>query len=158
MKTAICPGSFDPVTTGHIDVFRRAATMFDRVIVLVVQNAAKAPRFSLEERCELIRASLGDIKNVEVDSFDGMTTDYTKAHKIDAIVKGVRNTGDFEYETAIAAVLRSFDGPETVFLPCRPEYTHISTSTALHLYSLGQDVSAYLPQPVIDALHARQSL
>ena len=157
MKTAICPGSFDPVTTGHIDIFRRAAAMFDRVIVLVVQNAAKAPRFSLEERCRLIRASLGDVKNIEVDSFDGMTTDYTKSHNIDAIVKGVRNTGDFEYETSIAAVLRSFDGPETVFLPCRPEFAHISTSTALHLFSLGQDVSAYLPAPVIDALNHRNT-
>ena len=157
MKTAICPGSFDPITTGHIDIFRRAATMFDRVIVLVVQNAAKAPRFSLEERCELIRASLGDVANVTVDCFDGMTTDYTKAHNIDAIVKGVRNTADFEYETAIAAVLRSFGGPETVLLPCRPEFSHISTSTAMHLYTLGQDVSAYLPAPVITALEAKRS-
>ena len=157
MKTAICPGSFDPITTGHIDIFRRAASMFDRVTVLVVQNAAKTPRFSLEERCALIRASLADVANVTVDSFDGMTTDYTKAHNIDAIVKGVRNTADFEYETAIAAVLRSFGGPETVLLPCRPEFAHISTSTAMHLYTLGQDVSAYLPAPVIAALEAKRS-
>lgn len=157
MKTAICPGSFDPITTGHIDIFRRAASMFDRVTVLVVQNAAKTPRFSLEERCALIRASLADVANVTVDSFDGMTTDYTKAHNIDAIVKGVRNTADFEYETAIAAVLRSFGGPETVLLPCRSEFAHISTSTAMHLYTLGQDVSAYLPAPVIAALEAKRS-
>ena len=157
MKTAICPGSFDPITTGHIDIFRRAASMFDRVTVLVVQNAAKTPRFSLEERCAFIRASLADVANVTVDSFDGMTTDYTKAHNIDAIVKGVRNTADFEYETAIAAVLRSFGGPETVLLPCRPEFAHISTSTAMHLYTLGQDVSAYLPAPVIAALEAKRS-
>ncbi len=155
MKTAICPGSFDPVTLGHLDIFRRAATMFDRVIVLVVQNAAKAPRFSLEERCALIRASLTDLENITVDTFGGMTTDYTRTYGIDAIVKGVRNTADFEYETSIAAVLRSFQGPETVLLPCRPEFAHISSGTAMHLYELGQDVSAYLPQPVIDALRSR---
>ena len=156
MKSAICPGSFDPVTLGHLDLFRRALTAFDRLIVLVMQNGAKRPVFSLEERCALIRASAGDLPGLEVDTFSGMTTDYTAAHGVDVIVKGVRNATDFDYETSIAAVLRSYGGPETLLLPCSPQTAHISTSTALHLFSLNQDVSAYLPEPVIAALHARR--
>lgn len=157
MKTAVCPGSFDPVTLGHLDLFRRALTVFDRIIVLVMQNGAKQPLFSLEERCALIRASAVDLPGLEVDTFSGMTTDYTAAHQIDAIVKGLRGAADLEYETPIASVLRSFGGPETLFLPCSPQLAHISTSTALHLFSLHQDVSGYLPQPVIAALQARRA-
>ncbi len=156
MKTAVCPGSFDPVTLGHIDVFRRAVLAFDRVVVLVMQNAAKRPLFSLEERCALIRASAAGIDRLEVDAFSGMTTDYTAAHGIDAVVKGVRTASDFEYETAIASVLKSYGGPETLLLPCSPQLAHVTTSTALHLFALNQDVSAYFPRPVIDALKERQ--
>ena len=156
MKTAVCPGSFDPVTLGHIDVFRRAVLAFDRVVVLVMQNAAKRPLFSLEERCALIRASAAGIDRLEVDAFSGMTTDYTAAHGIDAVVKGVRTASDFEYETAIASVLKSYGGPETLLLPCSPQLAHVTTSTALHLFALNQDVSAYFPRPVIDALKERK--
>lgn len=156
MKTAVCPGSFDPVTLGHIDIFRRAAAAFDRVIVLVMQNAAKQPLFTLEERCALIRASAADIRHLEVDVFSGMTTDYTAAHRIDAIVKGIRTASDYEYETSIAAVLKSYGGPDTFLLPCSPQLAHVTTSTALHLFSLNQDVSAYFPPPVIAALEERR--
>lgn len=156
MKTAVCPGSFDPVTLGHIDVFRRATLAFDRVVVLVMQNAAKRPLFSLEERCALIRASAAGIDRLEVDAFSGMTTDYTAAHGIDAVVKGVRTASDFEYETAIASVLKSYGGPETLLLPCSPQFAHVTTSTALHLFALNQDVSAYFPRPVIAALKERR--
>lgn len=156
MKTAICPGSFDPVTLGHLNVFRRAAAMFDHVTVLVMQNAGKKSVFTHEERCELIRACIGDLRNVTVDSFAGMTTDYTAVHGIDAIVKGVRNTTDFDYEVGIASVLRQFGGPDTVLLPCDPALAHISTSTGLQLLALDQDVSGFFPRPVLDALEARK--
>ena len=156
MKTAICPGSFDPVTFGHLNVFRRASAMFDHVTVLVMQNAGKGSVFTHEERCALIRACIGDLPNVTVDSFAGMTTDYTAAHGIDAIVKGVRNTTDFDYEVGIASVLRQFGGPDTVLLPCDPTLAHISTSTGLQLLALGQDVSGFFPRPVLDALEARK--
>ena len=156
MKTAICPGSFDPVTRGHLNVFRRASAMFDRVTVLVMQNAGKRSVFTHEERCELIRACIGDLPNVTVDSFAGMTTDYTAAHGIDAIVKGVRNATDFDYEVNIASVLRQYGGPDTVLLPCDPTLAHVSTSTGLQLFALGQDVSGFFPRTVLDALEARR--
>ena len=107
MKTAICPGSFDPVTYGHLDIIRRAAALFDRVIVLVVPNVAKNPLFTQEERMELIRRSTADIPRVEVDCYDGLLADYARRRQADVIVKGLRAMSDFEYEFQMALTTAS---------------------------------------------------
>lgn len=153
-RIAVCPGSFDPVTLGHIDVFLRAAEMFDSVVVLVMQNAKKRSVFSPEERCRIIEKALGETKNVRVTYSDGICAEVARELGAAAIVKGVRSPSDFDYETDIAMINRGLGAPETVFLPANPAYRHVSTSTALHLFSLGADVSAYLPPAAIDALNS----
>lgn len=151
-RVAVCPGSFDPITWGHVDVFRRAASVFDSVVVLVMQNAKKSAVFSPEERCEIIRKTLADVPNVSVVCSDGVCAEVAASLGACAIVKGVRSAADFDYELDMSVINRGLNAPETVFLPARPELRHVSTSIALHLYSLGADVSAYLPPAAVRAL------
>lgn len=151
-RIAVCPGSFDPVTLGHIDIFLRTADIFDSVVVLVMQNAKKKSVFSPEERCRIIENAIGENPKIKVISSDGICADVARELGACAIVKGVRSPADFDYETDIAIINRGLGAPETLFLPANPIYRHVSTSTALHLYSLGTDVSAYLPTSAIEAL------
>ena len=151
-RIAVCPGSFDPVTLGHIDIFLRTADIFDGVVVLVMQNAKKKSVFTPEERCRIIERAIGNDPRIKVVSSDGICADVARELGACAIVKGVRSPSDFDYETDIAIINRGLNAPETLFLPANPAYRHVSTSTALHLYSLGADVSAYLPPAAIEAL------
>ncbi len=151
-RIVVCPGSFDPVHLGHIEVFRRTAEIFDRVIVLVMQNAKKKSVFSPEERCRIIKESLSGPENISVVTSNGICADIARELGATAIVKGIRNSADFDYEADIAIINRGLWAPETIFIPAAPAYRHVSTSTALHLYSLGVDVSGYLPPAAIEAL------
>ena len=138
MKTAICPGSFDPVTHGHLDIIRRAAALFDKVIVLVVTNVAKNPLFTQEERMELIRRSTADIPQVEVDCYDGLLAEYARLHHADVIVKGLRAMSDFEYEFQMALTNRKlYPEAETVFLTTTAEHMYLSSSLVKQVAGFG---------------------
>lgn len=158
MLRAIFPGSFDPITLGHLDVLARAASVFDEVTLLVMISHCKKPLFSADEREAIAREAAAGLPRVKVDSYGGLTTDYCAANGISAIVKGIRSVADFEYEREIAAVLRGQSGIETFLLPCSAGLEHVSSSTALHLFRLGADVGAYLPRASIDALRRRTEL
>ena len=150
MKTAICPGSFDPVTNGHLDVVRRAASLFDRVIVLVAVNSEKKGLFSPAERCELLRRVTADLPNVIVDSNDGLLADYARKTEADAIVKGLRAMSDFEYEFQMALTNRKLNpGVETVFLTTTAEYMYVSSSLVKEVARLGGDISPFVPASII---------
>ena len=151
-RVAVCPGSFDPVTLGHLDVFLRAAECFDTVVVLVMQNASKKAVFSPEERCRLIRESLPANTNIRVVTSGGICADAARELGACAIVKGIRSQADFDYEADMAVINRGLSAPETVFLPAKPGLRHVSTSVGLHLFSLGADVSGYFPPAVAEAL------
>lgn len=151
-RIAVCPGSFDPVTLGHIDIFLRTADIFDSVVVLVMQNAKKKSVFSPEERCRIIETAIGADPRIKVVTSSGICAEVARELGACAIVKGVRSPADFDYETDIAIINRGLNAPETLFLPANPIYRHVSTSTALHLYSLGADVTKYLPPAAIEAL------
>lgn len=147
--TAVCPGSFDPVTVGHLDVISRAASMFSKVIVLVSNNALKSPIFSVEERVGMLKASTADMKNVVVDSDDGLLANYTKKVGARAIVKGLRAMSDFEYEFQMALANKKLNpDTETVFLTTSAENMYLSSSMVKQIASMGGDVSDFIP-PVI---------
>ena len=150
MKIAVCPGSFDPVTTGHLDIIRRAASLFDRVLVVVMTNAAKKPLFTREERMELIRRVTADIPNVEVDTFDGLLADYTRDKQATAVVKGLRAMSDFEYEFQMALTNRQLNpNVETVFLTTKAEHMYVSSSLVEQLASLGGDITSFVPAEIL---------
>lgn len=153
MKIAVYPGSFDPITNGHLDVARRAATMFDRVIVAMAQNAEKSPTFSVAERVELARAALADLPNVTVDAFDGLLVQYVRRNNALVIVRGLRAVSDFEYELQLALMNRQLEPRvETIFLAPKDEYTFISSRMIKEIARLGGDVSAFVPAAVKQAL------
>ena len=150
MKTAICPGSFDPVTHGHLDIIRRAAALFDKVIVLVVTNVAKNPLFTQEERMELIRRSTADIPQVEVDCYDGLLAVYARLHHADVIVKGLRAMSDFEYEFQMALTNRKlYPEAETVFLTTTAEHMYLSSSLVKQVAGFGGDITGFVPGCII---------
>ncbi len=150
MKIAVCPGSFDPITLGHLDIIRRASELFDHVVVLVVQNAGKTPMFSLEERAELIRRVTGEFKNVEVDCFHGLLVDYMKERGASVIVKGLRAMSDFEYEFQMALTNRQlYPEAETVFLTSSVERMYLSSSLVKQIAQFGGDISALVPPQII---------
>lgn len=155
MRKAMFPGSFDPVTLGHVNLVRRLAAIFDEVIVAVSQNAAKKPRFSLQERCDLWEQALaeqGRPSNVRILSCTGLVATFAKENQVSALVKGIRNGEDLAYEQQIARVNLDLAGVETLFLPAEPSLAHVSSSVALHLYEMGAPVEGYLPAAVIAAL------
>ena len=150
MKTAICPGSFDPVTHGHLDIIRRAAALFDKVIVLVVTNVAKNPLFTQEERMELIRRSTADIPQVEVDCYDGLLAEYAWLHHAGVIVKGLRAMSDFEYEFQMALTNRKlYPEAETVFLTTTAEHMYLSSSLVKQVAGFGGDITGFVPGCII---------
>lgn len=155
MKRAVCPGSFDPVTFGHIDIIERASGQFDEVIVAVLENRTKASLFTVEERMEMIRKTTSHIKNVKVDSWHGLLVDYCKTNGIQAIVKGLRAVTDFDYELQMAQVNLQGSGVETMFMATAPTHSFLSSSIVKELAHFGGDVSSMVPGVVNDALKVR---
>ncbi len=150
MKIAIYPGSFDPITSGHLNIIRRAAKNFDKLIVCVMVNAGKNPMFTLEERVELIRRVIGDLPNVEVDCSDELLAEYAKKVGCSVIVKGLRASSDFENEFQMALINRKIN-PEldTMFLPAESQYMFLSSSTVKELGSYDVNLSEFLPEAII---------
>ena len=148
---AVCPGSFDPVTVGHIDIINRAAQMFSEVVVVVMQNRAKSPSFTVEERKEMLREATAELKNVRVDSFEGLLADYTEKIGAGAIVKGLRAMSDFEYEFQMALTNKKLNpNTETVFLTTRAENMYLSSSMVKQIGSMGGDISDFVHPAVIE--------
>lgn len=155
-RLAICPGSFDPVTFGHLDIMHRAAELFDRVIVLVSVNAEKTPCFTAEERMEMIREVTRDVPNIEVAALDGLLADYVKKTGACAIVKGLRAMTDFEYEFQMALINKKlYDGAETVFLVTRSENMYLSSSVVKQVASFGGDISGFVPASIVERINKR---
>jgi pantetheine-phosphate adenylyltransferase len=154
----VCPGSFDPVTNGHVDVVQRAAGLYDELIVAVLVNPGKAGFFPVGERMELLREAVADLSNVVVDSFEGLLVDYCRSHDVPVIVKGLRAVSDFEYELQMAQMNRELAGIETLFVPTAPQVGHLSSSLVKQIATFGGDVSRLVPKAVNDRLleHARR--
>ncbi len=150
MKRAIYPGSFDPVTNGHIDIIQRAAALFDEVIVAVSTNIHKKPLFLKEERKEMLKASCWHLPNVTIDELDGLLVRYAKEHNVNAIVRGLRALSDFEYEFEMALMNRRLESNvETVFLMTNAEYSYLSSSTVKEVASFGEPVTGLVP-PIVE--------
>ena len=153
MSLAIYPGSFDPITKGHIDVLKKAVKIFDKVIIAVSINPAKTGMFSLEERVEMIKQSIGDLEKVEVDSFTGLTAEYARKKGARAIIRGLRAVSDFEYEMQMAQMNNSiYDEIETVFLVPKSKYNFISSSIVKEVSKLGGDISKFVTPQVKQSL------
>lgn len=155
MRRAVCPGSFDPVTKGHLDIVRRAAGLFDEVVVAVGVNPSKNRLFDAEERMQMLREAVADLDNVKVDGFTGLLTDFCTAHDVHAIVKGLRAAGDFEFELPMAQMNAHLTDVETVFVATDPAYAFISSSLVKEVAGLGGDVAAFVPDLVLERLTAR---
>lgn len=155
MKRAVCPGSFDPITFGHLDIIERASEQFDEVIIAVLANRTKASLFTVEERMEMIRQTTSKFKNVKVDSWHGLLVDYCKSNSIQAIVKGLRAVTDFDYELQMAQINLQGTGVETMFMATAPAHSFLSSSIVKELAHFGGDVSSMVPGIVNDALKAR---
>jgi pantetheine-phosphate adenylyltransferase len=155
MKRAVCPGSFDPITFGHLDIIERASGQFDEVIVAVLENRTKASLFTVEERMEMIRQTTSKFSNVKVDSWHGLLVDFCKENSIQAIVKGLRAVTDFDYELQMAQVNLQGSGVETMFMATAPTHSFLSSSIVKELAHFGGDVSSMVPGIVNDALKAR---
>ena len=159
MRRAVCPGSFDPVTNGHVDVIQRAAGLYDELVVAVLVNPGKAGLFPVAERMELLRDAVADLPNVTVDSFEGLLVDYCRRHSIPVIVKGLRAVSDFEYELQMAQMNRELAAVETLFVPTAPQVGHLSSSLVKQIAHFGGDVSRLVPKAVNDRLidHTRRN-
>ncbi len=153
--TAVCPGSFDPVTYGHLDVIRRAASRFDRLIVACLRNEKKTGVFALDERVDLLRTVTADIDNVHVEVFDGLLVDFCTERGVGIIVKGVRAVSDFEYELQMAQMNTQLGNVETLFLTTSPVYSFLSSSLVKEVAAFGGDVSDFVPPVVADRLSRR---
>lgn len=157
-RTVICPGSFDPVTLGHIDIITRAANMFDKVIVAVLVNSSKQPSFTIEERTALLEKTLSGYDNIEVRSFDGLLADYARQTGATAVVKGLRAMSDFEYEFQMSLTNKSLNPDlETVFLTSRAEYMYLSSSIVKQVATLNGDITNFVPECIHDEIKQRLS-
>ena len=149
MKAAIFPGSFDPVTLGHLDIIERASRLFDRLIVVILETSAKHATFSMEERLTFLRSNTAHLSHVEVAAAHGLTVDFARKHEAVAIVRGVRSVKDYEYELDIASVNQQIAPEvETMLLYASPKYSYVSSSIIRELVKYGQDISAYVPEDV----------
>jgi len=155
MRRAACPGSFDPVTLGHLDIIGRAANLYDEVVVAVGVNVSKKRMFSFEERTEMLREATSGYGNVTVDSFDGLIVDFCKARDIPVIVKGLRAVSDFDYELQMAQMNLGLQGVETMFMTTNPLYSFLSSSLVKEVATYGGDVSGLVPDVVHQRLLAR---
>jgi pantetheine-phosphate adenylyltransferase len=153
MRTAIYPGSFDPLTNGHLDIIHRASRLFDRVIVAVAKNEGKKPLFSVKERLALVKQSLGIFPNVQADSFETLLVSYAEQKQASVIIRGLRAVSDFEFEFQLALMNRKLNGQvETIFMMPRETYTFLSSRIVKEIARLGGDVDAFVPQHVRAAL------
>ncbi len=152
MRRAVCPGSFDPVTNGHVDVIGRAAALYDELVVAVLVNPGKAGLFSVEERMEMLRDISAHLGNVRIDSWHGLLVDYCSQHDIQVIVKGLRAVSDFDYELQMAQMNIGLSGVETLFMPTNPLYSFLSSSLVKDVVKWGGDASSYVPDFVGERL------
>ncbi len=155
MRIAICPGSFDPVTIGHLDIIERASELFDKVIVLVMTNSSKNHMFTAEERVSLIKRCIKN-QNVEVDCYAGLLVDYAKEHNAVALIKGLRAVTDFDYEFQLSLINKSlYPKIETLFLCAKGENMFLSSSMVKEVCSLGGDISAFVPKEIAEDIYLR---
>ncbi|MGO9778567.1 MAG: pantetheine-phosphate adenylyltransferase [Streptosporangiaceae bacterium] len=155
MRRVVCPGSFDPVTNGHLDIISRASRLYDEVVVAVLINITKKSLFTVEERMEMLREATTQYGNVRVDSFYGLLVDFCEANGISAVVKGLRAVSDFDYELQMAQMNYSMAKVETMFMTTNPLYSFLSSSLIREVAKYGGDVSGLVPEQVIGQLRAR---
>ncbi|MFT8888482.1 pantetheine-phosphate adenylyltransferase [Ethanoligenens sp.] len=156
MSLAICPGSFDPLTLGHLDIISRAANMFDHVVVVVMANSGKNPAFTVQERYAFIQRSVCDLPGVEVDTYDGLLADYCALRDATAVVRGLRVMSDFEYEFQMALTNNSLHAKtETIFLPANREYMFLSSSVVREIARYGRDISTFVPRAIAADIQAK---
>ena len=156
MTTAVYPGSFDPVTLGHYDIIVRTSEIMDRVIIGVLNNQAKKPLFTVEERVEMLKSVTCQLPNVEIQCFDGLTIDFARKNHAQVMIRGLRAVTDFEYELQIAQTNHEvYNDIETIFLTTRLEYAYISSTIVKEFASHGGDISHFVPEPVIERIYAK---
>ena len=157
IRRAVCPGSFDPVTNGHLDIIGRAADLYDELVVAVLINKSKSSLFTVEERIAMLTEVTAEYGNVRVDSFHGLLVDYCRDNKIPVIVKGLRAVSDFDYELQMAQMNRGLAGIDTLFMPTNPEYSFLASSLVKEIAKWGGDVSSLVPPNVLKRLIDRAS-
>jgi pantetheine-phosphate adenylyltransferase len=155
MRRAVCPGSFDPVTNGHLDIIGRSSRLFDEVIIGVLINQHKTGLFTIEERIEMLRAVTASYGNVRVESFRGLLVDFCKTQEAAVVVKGLRAVSDFDYELQMAQMNIGLSGVETLFMPTNPQHSFLSSSLVKEVAKWGGDISTYVPDLVGDQLITR---
>jgi pantetheine-phosphate adenylyltransferase len=155
MRRAVCPGSFDPITNGHLDVIERASRFFDEVVVGVGVNVSKNRMFEPAERVEMIQEAIAHVPNVSVETFAGLIVDFCTARGIQAIVKGLRAVSDFDYELQMGQMNRSLADVDTLFMPADPHYSFLSSSLVKEVATYGGDISGLVPEPVLRRLRER---
>ncbi|GAA3834889.1 MULTISPECIES: pantetheine-phosphate adenylyltransferase [Amycolatopsis] len=155
MRRAVCPGSYDPVTNGHLDIIERAAKLFDEVVVAVMINKSKKGMFTIEERLDMLREITAHLPNVRVDSWHGLLVDYCRQHDIAAIAKGLRSVSDFDYELQMAQMNRELSGVETLLMSNNPAYGFVSSSLVKEVATYGGDVKNLVPDVVFERLTAK---
>lgn len=156
MRIAVYPGSFDPLTNGHLDIIHRASRLFDRLLVAVLENEGKSPVFSARERMELIARCTDHLPGIEVHSFTGLLVDFMRRTSASVVVRGIRAVSDYEYELQMALMNRElYEGAETIFMLPSVEYTFVSSRLVKEVFRLGGDIGHLVPAPVLDALKAR---
>ncbi len=155
MKRVVCPGSFDPITFGHLDIVERASSIFDEVVIAVMVNKTKQTLFTVEERIEMTKEVTSKFPNVKVDSWSGLLVDYCKTNDISIIVKGLRAVTDFDYELQMSQINLQLQGVETLFLSTAPAHSFLSSSLVKEIASHGGDVSSYIPATLLERLKDR---
>jgi pantetheine-phosphate adenylyltransferase len=156
MRIAVYPGSFDPLTNGHLDIIRRAVRLFDRVVVAVLENEGKSPLFTVAERMELIGRCINSISGLEVHSFSGLLVDFMRRMNATVVIRGIRAVSDYEYELQMALMNRELNpSSETIFMLPAVEYTYVSSRLVKEVFRLGGDVARLVPPPVLESLRAR---
>ena len=155
VRRAVCPGSFDPVTNGHLDIIERASHLYDEVVVAIFVNQAKSSLFTVDERREMLSEVTADYGNVRIDAFHGLVVDYCRDNNIPVIVKGLRAVSDFDYELQMAQMNRGLAGVDTLFMPTNPEYSFLASSLVKEIAKWGGDVSSLVPANVLKRLIER---
>ena len=155
-RRVVCPGSFDPVTNGHLDIIGRAAGLYDEVIVAVLVNSSKASMFTVDERIDMLTTVTAGYDNVRIESFRGLLVDYCKRREVAVIIKGLRAVSDFDYELQMAQLNRGMAGIETLFMPTNPEYSFLASSLVKDVARWGGNVSALVPPEVLARLQQRR--